>query len=133
MTFVKKLYFGILLLEPIAALSAHISDLLDDADFRNICTFDDYVSYKTSRLQFAAEAGCDCETADFKDPFLRVIKAFLTNGFLTDATEKLGFNLVGMFHSTVLPIVLLPGIDSLREVHKQAKTFLFFEGNNAPF
>jgi hypothetical protein len=33
MTFDKKFYFGFLLLEQIAALSARISDLLDDADF----------------------------------------------------------------------------------------------------
>jgi hypothetical protein len=59
MTFDKKFYCGFLLLEPIAALSAHISDLLDDADFGNIYTFDNYVSYKTSWLQFVAEAGYD--------------------------------------------------------------------------
>jgi hypothetical protein len=99
MTFDKKFYFGLLLLEQIAALTARISDLLDDADFRNICTFDDYVLYKTSWLQFAAEAGYDCETADFKEPFLRVIETFPTNGFLTDAAEKLGINLVGTFRS----------------------------------
>jgi hypothetical protein len=99
MAFDEKNCFGFLLLEQIAAVSARISDLLDDADFRKICTFDDYVTYKTSWLQFAAEAGYDCETADFKDPFLRVIKTSPTNGFLTDATEKLGINLVGTFRS----------------------------------
>jgi hypothetical protein len=91
----RKFYFGFLLLEQIAALSASISDLLEDPDFAKISTFEEYVSYKTSWLQFAAEAGYDCETPDFKTPAVRVVETFPINGFLTDAASRLGINLAG--------------------------------------
>jgi hypothetical protein len=72
----RKFYFGFLLLEQIAALSASISDLLEDPDVAKISTFEEYVSYKTSWLQFAAEAGYDCESPDFKTPTVRVVETF---------------------------------------------------------
>jgi hypothetical protein len=76
----KKFYFGFSLLEQIAALSASISDLLEDPDFCKILTFEEYVTYKTAWLQYASEAGYDCETPDFQDTHSSCVESFPVNG-----------------------------------------------------